>query len=500
MVPKYTILKAIIQSFSKVPKSNKGFTLIELIVGMSIMLIVGGLAMNAFIQASTTFNKDKKSIDSSQSMSVILEMIGTDIKQSGENINDPNFPTIEFKVATSADDPTLKTGSSKIIVRRALLTPLTLCENIDVGRIFAVGDNLTVADNLPATVTSSANCDVGTSSSPLSVYRVPTTVTVPAPPSTTPATVTTISTYYPPSSSLNPYPTTPSPLTLKLPVALRKVRDYRCNTNPNTVYDSAANAGADFCSSVPDAKLRIAVSNKKGQILIFNQTDEVKATTTISDEVVNADATNATTSAKKYQITLGKLTPAIPYVPADADIKNSTNIAVPITPAKAATATEPATPASPNAYEIGNPIYVIEERVYTLTTDGSLQVSINGGTSETLVKKIDNFRVSARIYTNSKDRIIQPTPTSDICTDSTTVNPHPFAAQPTTASEDIPKYICQFNYFSTTGTADWKTLAGIKVEIQTKYDGTGQNATATTADTSKLYAASEFFPRNVLSK
>ena len=84
MVPKYTILKAIIQSFSKAPKSSKGFTLIELIVGMSIMLIVGGLAMNAFIQASTTFNKDKKSIDSSQSMSVILEMIRSEERRVGK--------------------------------------------------------------------------------------------------------------------------------------------------------------------------------------------------------------------------------------------------------------------------------------------------------------------------------------------------------------------------------------------------------------------------------
>jgi prepilin-type N-terminal cleavage/methylation domain-containing protein len=489
MAQKYTILKVIIQNFSKTNKTSKGFTLIELIVGLSIMLIVGGLAMNALIQASTSFNKDKKSIDSSQNMSTILEMIGNDIKQSGENINDANFPAVEFKIADAAET-TLKAGSSKVIIRRALISPLTLCENIGVNQSFTAGTNLLVANNSKTTVDLSANCDVGTSSSPLSVYRIPTTVTDPAPPTTTPATVTTISSYYPPSSVTNPYPITPAPLALKLPLALRKVRDYRCNTNPNTVYDSAANAGADFCSLVPEAKLRIAISNGRGQILTFNQTGEVVATTT-ADTVVNDNATNDTTSAKKYQITIGKSSPAIPVAPTDAITKNNYNITVPVP-------TTPPAPASTIAYPIGSPIYVIEERVYTLTSDNKLQLSIDGKAAETLVKKIDNFRVSAKTYTDSKNRIIQPTPAANLCVDDTAL---PFAAQPATASETDPKYICQFNYFgTTTGTADWKTLAGIKIEIQTKYDGTGQNATATAADTSKLYAVSEFFPRNVLSK
>jgi prepilin-type N-terminal cleavage/methylation domain-containing protein len=487
MAQKYTILKVIIQSFSKTNKTSKGFTLIELIVGLSIMLIVGGLAMNALVQSSVSFSKDKKSIDSSQSVSAILEIIGNDIKQSGENINDNNFPAVEFKIA-DASETNLQSGSSKIIIRRALLTPLTLCEDIAVNQSFTAGTTILVADNLQTTVTKSANCDVGTSSSPLSVYRIPTTVTDPAPPTTSPATVTTTATYYPPSTALNPYPVTPAPLALKLPLTLRKVRDYRCNTDPNTAYDSAANAGTDFCDPVATdtKKLRIAMSNKNGQILIFNQTNEVASTT--SDTVVNdsTTTTSATASAKKYQITIGKSSPAIPYAPADAVANNTKNIAVPYTVT---------TPATTIAYPIGSPIYVIEERVYTLTSDNKLQLSVDGKTPETLVKKIDNFRISAKTYTNSIDRIVEATPASDVCTDTT-----PFAAQPTTSSETNPKYICKFNYFTTTGTADWKILAGIKVEIQTKYDGTGQNAMATAADTNKLYAASEFFPRNVLSK
>ena len=93
-------------------------------------------------------------------------------------------------------------------------------------------------------------------------------------------------------------------------------------------------------------------------------------------------------------------------------------------------------------------------------------MSLNGQTHKTLLKKIDNLRVSARTYTNTTDRIVQPTPAANICPDAT-----PFAAQPATASESSPKYICQFNYFAGVAAADradWKTLSGIKIEIQTK--------------------------------
>jgi prepilin-type N-terminal cleavage/methylation domain-containing protein len=475
MAQKYTILKVIIQNFSRTNQTSKGFTLIELIVGLSIMLIIGGLAMNALIQASTSFNKDKRSIDSSQNMSTILEMIGNDIKQSGENINDAKFPTVEFKIADAAET-TLKAGSSKVIIRRALITPLTLCEAITASQNLATLTEIKVADNLASTVNSSANCDVATSSAPLSVYRVP----VPVTPATTPATYYP-TTYYP-ETPVNPLPTTtPALLSLKLPLALRKLRDYRCtldNPNPTTAYDIPANAGTDFCDSVASEKTRIAISNESGQFLIFNQTGETAPSTNTADTVAKAAAD--ITSTKTYNIVVNnnfdRSNPTVDLTVDPAIVSNTNNRVI---------------------YPIKSPIYVIEERIYTLTSDNKLQLSINGKAPETLVKKIDNFRVSAKTYTDSKNRIIQPTPAANLCVDNTAL---PFAAQPTTASETDPKYICQFNYFAGTGSADWKTLAGIKVEIQTQYDGTGQNATATTADTNKLYAVSEFFPRNVLSK
>jgi type II secretory pathway pseudopilin PulG len=435
------ILKALLLTSDRSNNQTKGFTLIELIVGLLITVIVGGLAMNAFVNANSTFSKDKKNIESNQNLSTILEIIGNDIKQAGENINDNNFPTIEFKEVSSTDVG-LKSGSSKVIIRRALSEPLTLCQTIAANVDPTTTLSLVVADNTPATVTASANCNVGTLSSKLFAARP--------------------STLYELTATTDPVP---SPaLSLVLPSALRKVRDYRCkldDLNPTTAYDSAA-ATDDFCGS-PTAtleKVRVAVSNQSGQVLIFNETNETLG------------AAN-TAIAKKYGITLNTT-----GLDTNTTANNTKNKAV--------------------AYSIGNPIYVIEERVYTLKTDGSFQLSIDGAIPQTLIKKIDNFRVSSKIYTNPNDKVISPTPASNVCT-----NAVPFANQETAPTISNPKYICQFNYFtgtSATDNANWKTLAGLKVEIQAKYDSSGGSATPSAQDTNKLYAAAEFFPRNVLSK
>ena len=486
MAPKYTILKVLLQNLSKVHRKTKGFTLLELIIGLSIMSLIFGLAMNAFIEANISFNKDQKSINSNQNLSAILEIIGSDIRQAGENINDPNFPAIEFAENT-ADGSMSK--SSKITIRRALTSRLTLCD----ATFTPTATSIIVADNKSATVTTGggSNCDVGTSSSPLSIYRVPPSLG--------------ISTTYFPTSPATALPTAPTPLSLKLPLALRQIRDYRCqldNLNPTTAYDSPANAGTDFCDGVASEKLRIAVSSSDGQLLIFNQTGEVANET--SDTSVNAST--VTTSTKKYSITVnttfdtgspGNATavPPVLPVPPDSAIANNTKNGV-----------------AAITYNIGDPIYVIEERVYTLASDGSFRVSVNGAPSQTLIKKLANFRVSARTYTNAIDRIVQSTPTADVCTVPTSTT---FAAQPTDTDVSIsnPKYICKFNYFTgvtATDKANWKTIAGVKVELQAKYDGTGQVAEHPTDPTldsdqvknekKKLAAAAEFFPRNVLSK
>jgi prepilin-type N-terminal cleavage/methylation domain-containing protein len=440
MAQKYTILKAITRT------SNKGFTLLELLIGMIITLIIGGLAMQAFINASATFSKDKKTIESDQNLSAVLDIIGNDIKQSGENIgiSDSTFPTIEFGIdpASTATPP-----SSKLTIRRALSDSLTLCESIAANATLPT--SLVVADNTPATVTASATCDVGTVTSQLLGSRPSTNYTFPIPSS--------------PAPSIFPAISGKSQL---FPSALRKARDYRCqldNPNPTTAYDDASQATVDFCGGSTLETVRVAISDLKGHILIFNQTDETSGTPTYTNPV----DTDPATSVRKYSITLN--TTGIPTA------TNTRNIAV--------------------AYPIGSPIYLFEERVYTLDNDTkNLKVSINGAPASTLVKKIDKFTVSARIYSDNVTKAIAATP-ADSCNSTTN-----------TQFSTNALYTCKFNASTTTAatasdpTYNWKNLAGVKIELQAQYDGTGQNATPTQADRDKLTATAEYFPRNVMSK
>ncbi len=451
MAQKYTILKVLIQHLNKFKKADKGFTLLELIFGLTIMVIVGGLAMNAFISASSDFNKDKKSIDSSQNLSAILEMIGNDIKQSGELISDSSFPTIEF--APNTDSGSMS-GSSKVIIRRAVSDPLTLCQSIAANTDPTTLTTLLVADTTATTVAASANCNARTTDNPLLVVR-PATVYPTSPATTLPGTK----------------------LALTLPVVLRKARDYRCKLdelNPTVAYDSSTRVAQDFCDSSALEKVRIAVSDKGGRMLIFNQTDETADGGNTADTV-------STGVVKKYSITV-QATGTVDYdkgmsqATIDTNTKNKTV-----------------------AYNIGSPIYLLEERVYSLTSAGEFQVSVNGKAPATLIKKIANFRVSARGYTNATDGAVNPTPAADVCT-----NTAPFADQPATvaATADAPQYICKFNYNDLTSdpAMNWKMIAGIKIELHAKYDGVGGSAAPTTNDAEKLKAAAEYFPRNVLSK
>jgi hypothetical protein len=141
-----------------------------------------------------------------------------------------------------------------------------------------------------------------------------------------------------------------------------------------------------------------------------------------------------------------------------------------------------------------------------------LYLSKNGAQAVPLIKGITNFNISAKRYTDALQQIIDPTPAgatvdpnagtlttaNPICSDSPTATAAIAAA---ITSTPTPQYICKFNYNTATDTAlSWKQIAGVKVTLQAKYDGSGKAVTATAAETAKLIASAEYFPRNVLSK
>jgi prepilin-type N-terminal cleavage/methylation domain-containing protein len=403
---KYTIFKVLTQN------STNGFTLIELIFGLLIMGLVGGFTLNALVEASNSFNQDRKSIQSAQNLTTVLELIGNDIKQAGERISgDDSFPTIEIQQESSATLP--EDGSpvqrSSLIVRRAVVTrALTLCADIPVGTATGLA-NLVVRDTA---LTTNPNCNQN-----------------PAP-----------------SAAASP---------------LREGVNYRCELgDPNYNY----NPTQDSCNPVPanpnnDATLQnvlVAVSRQDGNICMFRYTGENLA----------------------FSPTQSRLT---------------------VTPLS--------TCASGVAYDVSNPIYLLEERRYTLDTSGNLTVSVNGGTPSTLISGIAKFKVSARGYVVTapgvvpaialEDRVIDPSGGGGTfaCTAADGVS-MPAGAATTTD----PTYACRLNFGA--NMANWKQIAGVRIELQAKYDPTGRAtyANALPADIEKLTANAEFFPRNVLSK
>jgi prepilin-type N-terminal cleavage/methylation domain-containing protein len=492
----FTIFKVLIRNSTKLHVNSNGFTLLELLVGLILMSVVGGLAMNAFVQANTSFEKDKKNIDTSQDLSAVLEIVGNDIRQAGENINDGSFPAIEFKVADAVNDPDLVPGSSKIIIRRAVSLPMTLCQNITAAMATTTSlpssptvpisnlGTLTVADNaISNTAPNAANCAVGTQTSPLFAVRPNATYVANA-------TVTGLTTPIAPLPSL---PTGGSgTLSLILPDALRQARDYRCaqvDPNPTIPYNSPAQpSNADFCpTSGTSPSVRIAVSDGAGRMLIFNQTGEV-----------NQTPGSFTRYGIQYNATfIGGSNP-------DPAIANNGAVTTFTT------------------FNPGDAVYVIEERVYTLVKDtavsvnppGILYLSKNGGRAVPLIKGIANFRVSAKMFSDGLLQKVDPTPDALVTTGAADVvnsPPKNSLSIPTanicsghtgTLNNTNPKYVCSFNYGTAiSGTVmNWKQIAGIRVALTAQYDGSGRSATASIADAAKLAATAEYFPRNVLSK
>jgi prepilin-type N-terminal cleavage/methylation domain-containing protein len=498
----FTIFKVLIHNSNKQHINSNGFTLLELLVGLLLMSIVGGLAMNAFVQANTSFGEDKKNIDTSQNLSAVLEIVGNDIRQAGENINDGNFPAIEFNVATTAETTPvngLVPGSSKIIVRRAVSAPLTLCQTIPTAitttslataptsAISPLG-TLIVADN--ALVATAPNCAVGTSTSALFAARPTTTRLSVAENVYIPNVVLAGATLPTNKATLPPLPS--GALERVLPDALRQARDYRCtqaDPNPDLAYDSPSQpSDKDFCPTPGDPgdppSVRIAVSDGAGHMIILNQTGER-----------DLSAGNYRQYGIDYNASLiGGSNP-------DPAISNNAIAATVIS-------------TTPTTFNPGDPVYLIEERVYTLVKDanfanngsGTLYISKNGSVAVPLIKGITNFNISAKKYTDALQQIINPTPAGTTVgpNPSTLTNANPICDDSPTAgaaTATAPQYVCKFNYNTATDVAvDWKLIAGVKVSLRAKYDGSGKTATASVKDAAKLIATAEYFPRNVLSK
>jgi prepilin-type N-terminal cleavage/methylation domain-containing protein len=107
------------------PLVTKGFTLVELVTSLAVIGLVGSLALNAFNYAQKSYNDDKTSNEDGSNITAGIDLVGNNIKQAGEGINDPKFPVLELQ----------QNGDSSILTTRRNLgdESLPICQNIVSG-------------------------------------------------------------------------------------------------------------------------------------------------------------------------------------------------------------------------------------------------------------------------------------------------------------------------------------------------------------------------------
>jgi hypothetical protein len=107
-------------------RSIKGFTLLELTVAAAVSLTVLGVSLGVMVEMRRSMLGDRTRIVANDNLRIASDLIGQDIKQSGERLESDNLlPGISIIPGASATDP------STLTLQRKLLTEtLPLCQDI----------------------------------------------------------------------------------------------------------------------------------------------------------------------------------------------------------------------------------------------------------------------------------------------------------------------------------------------------------------------------------
>ena len=442
--PKYTILKVLLQT------SNKGFTLLELVIGMTILLIISGLTLSALNQAGDAFSKDKKNIDSSQSISAVLELIGNDVRQAGEYIRqDASFPALELSQNATPTLPINRSGtivtasaSSTLIVRRALTAnPLTLCASVPNGTATTV-TRIVVGD----TTAVPGACN------PLAA-----------------------STATPPANAFL------TPLVSTSPIL--QAKNYRCELgDPNLTYspaqDSCVAAAASMNNNPSLQRVLLAISDNAGNICVFNYTGEDTSNPTQYKLIVTPIASNCDNTG--YSSTVPTPVYVLEERRYNLDANNNLTLA-----------TDGGVSSTPPTLMSGIAKFKVSARAYKVTATGVTPA----------------FTLNARVI--EPTGLFLNGVASSVCT---TAGVDDGVSMPVaTATATDPIYACRVKNAGGDLT-QWSHIAGVRIEMESRYDSTGTNISNNALtnyldalnnrpeEIAKLQAAAEYFPRNVLSK
>lgn len=123
MAPKCTKQKLSSQNL------NRGFTLVELLVTTLIASVVLIASLGLITDARKRFVSDQVRSQSNQTLRVGMDLVGTDIKNTGDFLqSDINLP-----VVTVVDGGSPSLPDQLILQRKLISDTLTVCENVNVG-------------------------------------------------------------------------------------------------------------------------------------------------------------------------------------------------------------------------------------------------------------------------------------------------------------------------------------------------------------------------------
>lgn len=137
------IIKRFIQLKRLTHGSNKGFTLLELLVASFVSLVVLGLSLRLIVDQRQLFVKDQERTQVNQNLRVAIDLVGTDIKQTGERLVGTPLAVVQVINGAGASPDRLK------LQRRVISEVLPVCQPVS-GSQSTIIVSLSIAPPNPA--------------------------------------------------------------------------------------------------------------------------------------------------------------------------------------------------------------------------------------------------------------------------------------------------------------------------------------------------------------
>jgi len=121
MVKQFILLKQFTQN------SNKGFTLLELLVTLVVASVITGLALKLIVDQRQLFLNDQSRTQVNQNLRASLDLVGTDIKQAGERLTTSTLPVVRVIDGASG-------ASDELVLQRLVIAEtLPVCQTVTSG-------------------------------------------------------------------------------------------------------------------------------------------------------------------------------------------------------------------------------------------------------------------------------------------------------------------------------------------------------------------------------